>query len=74
MINLVSPRGHRQILLATFSRPKSTFLQLMSAFHATRGRNLGLRAVLGDRLSASSIAGAVLLAAAVIEPSGSTGG
>src|SRR5215472_14635399 len=42
MINLVSLRGHRQILLATFSRPKSTFLQLTSAFHATRGRNLGL--------------------------------
>jgi hypothetical protein len=42
MINLVSPRRHSQILLATFSWPKSTFLQLMSAFHATRGRNLGL--------------------------------
>jgi hypothetical protein len=44
MINLVSRRGHRQILLATFSRPKATFLQLMFPFHATCRRNLGLAA------------------------------
>jgi hypothetical protein len=32
--------GHRQILLATFSRPKTVFPQLMSPFQATRRRNL----------------------------------
>jgi hypothetical protein len=36
--------GHRQILLATFSRPKPAFLQLMSTFQATHRRNLGLDA------------------------------
>jgi hypothetical protein len=42
MINLVPRRGRRQILLATFRGQNPTFLQLMSPFHATRGRNLGL--------------------------------
>jgi len=32
MINLVSHRGHRQILLATFRGPDAAFLQLMSPF------------------------------------------
>jgi hypothetical protein len=45
MINSVSRRGHRQILLATFSRPKTTFPQLTSPFQATRRRNLGLMGV-----------------------------
>ena len=43
MINLVSRRGHRQILLATFSRPKPAFPQLRSPFQATRQRNLRLK-------------------------------
>jgi len=42
VINPVSRRGHRQILLATFSRLKTTFPQLTSPFQATRRRNLGL--------------------------------
>jgi hypothetical protein len=42
MINSVSRRGHRQILLATFSRPKTVFSQLMYPFQATRRRNLSL--------------------------------
>src|SRR6476646_7118888 len=42
MINSVSRRGHHQVLLATFSRPKIVFPQLMSPFQATRRRNLGL--------------------------------
>jgi hypothetical protein len=42
MIDSVSRRGHRQILLATFSRPKTAFPQLMSPFQATRRRNLRL--------------------------------
>src|SRR5712691_7040638 len=42
MISLVSGRGHRQILLATFSRPKAAFLQLMSPFQATCRRSLRL--------------------------------
>jgi hypothetical protein len=42
MINSVSGRGHRQILLATFSRPETAFRQLMSPFQATRRRNLSL--------------------------------
>jgi hypothetical protein len=42
MINLVSRRGHRQVLLATFSRPKTAFPQFTSPFQATRGRNLSL--------------------------------
>jgi hypothetical protein len=42
MINSVSRRGHRQILLATFSRPKTAFPQLIPLFQATRRRNLGL--------------------------------
>jgi hypothetical protein len=37
----ITPR-HRQILLATFSRPEATFPQLMTPFQATRQRNLGL--------------------------------
>jgi len=32
MINSVSRRGHRQILLATSSQPNAAFLQLMSHF------------------------------------------
>ena len=42
MINSVSRRWHRRILLATFSRPSAAFPQLMSPFQATRRRNLGL--------------------------------
>src|SRR6266496_3159561 len=44
MINSVSRRGHRQILLATFLRPTTAFPQLMSPFQATRRRNLRLDA------------------------------
>jgi len=51
MINSVSRRGHRQILLATFSSPKTAFPQLKSPFQATRRRNLSLTA--GGRLSGS---------------------
>ena len=47
MINSVSRRGHRQILLATFSRPITAFPQLMFPFHATRRRNLGLAPAAG---------------------------
>jgi len=42
MINSVSRRGHRQILLATFSGPKTALPQLMSPFQATPRRNLRL--------------------------------
>jgi hypothetical protein len=42
MINSVSRRGHRQILLATFSRQKTAFPQLMCPFQATCRRNLRL--------------------------------
>ena len=42
MINSVSRRGHRQIILATFPRPKTAFPQLKSPFKATRRRNLSL--------------------------------
>jgi len=45
MINSVSCRGHRQILLATFPRPKTAFPQLKSPFKATRRRNLSLKQV-----------------------------
>ena len=45
MINSVSRRRHRQILLATFSRPQTAFPQLMSPFQATRRRNLRLATV-----------------------------
>ena len=47
MINSVSRRGHRQILLATFSRPITAFPQLMFLFHATRRRNFGLAPAAG---------------------------
>ena len=49
MINSVSCRGHRQILLATFSRPNAAFPQLMSPFQATRRRNFGLARGVGVR-------------------------
>src|SRR6185369_5495455 len=52
MINSVSRRGHRQILLATFSSPKTAFPQLKSPFQATRRRNLRL-AALGSALRRS---------------------
>src|SRR5689334_23930943 len=42
MINSVSRRGHRQILLATFPWPKIAFPQPKSPFKATRRRNLSL--------------------------------
>jgi integrase len=42
MINSVSRRRHRQILLATFPRPETAFPQLKSPFKATRRRNLRL--------------------------------
>src|SRR6516225_5826841 len=42
MINSVSRRGHRQILLATFSRSNTAFPQLMSPFQAAHRRNLRL--------------------------------
>ena len=45
MINSVSRRGHRQIILATFPRPKTAFPQLKSPFKATRRRNLSLKQV-----------------------------
>src|SRR3954453_10087339 len=55
MINSVSRRGHRQILLATFSRPKTAFPQLMSPFQATRRRNLSLvEPILRDELAAAA--------------------
>ena len=42
MINSVSRRGHRQILLATFFRPETAFPQVISPFQAKRRRNFGL--------------------------------
>jgi hypothetical protein len=53
MINSVSRRGHRQVLLATFSRPKTAFPQLMSPFQATRRRNSGLADVTPPSVAAS---------------------
>ena len=54
MINSVSRAGHRQILLATFSRPNTAFPQLISPFQGTRRRNSGLtrrrRSRLGRRM------------------------
>ena len=50
MINSVSRRGHRQILLATFS-------QLMSPFQATRRRNLRLKLAQVRPRSCTSAAG-----------------
>jgi hypothetical protein len=44
MIKSVPRREHRQVLLATFSRPNTSFPQLMSPFQATRRRNLRLGA------------------------------
>jgi len=44
MINLVSHRGHRQILLATFSRPNRSVSAAHVIFQATCRRNLGLTA------------------------------
>src|SRR6266568_3285870 len=55
MINSVSRRGHRQILLATFSRLNTAFPQLMSPFQATRRRNLGLGIFSPPEVAAKSL-------------------
>src|SRR5260370_10750819 len=78
MINSVSRRGHRQILLATFSQPNTAFPQLMSPFQAPRRRNLRLAVpagvVLGDgEAEGFELGDELAQAAVVVEPGGVAG-
>jgi hypothetical protein len=70
MINLVSRIGHRQILLATSTRPKFNISAAHVHFHATRGHNLGLTFVLSlhDKCSRRSAA-ASIAATFLVHPS-----
>jgi hypothetical protein len=65
MINLVSRRGHRQILLATSSRHKRSVSAAHVRFQATRRRNLRLGC---DFLSVSAIFFDFLSVSAIFMP------